>query len=130
MLTIRREKMNMTAMKISGQESQEITPLKAVEAPQKSEQNVNRAQKVEKASTDAAKITTQEVKEVLESFKDLSKTIQTRLGFSVHEKNNEIVVSVFDKESNELIRQFPSDEMLDLQDKMSDMAGFLFNANV
>ncbi len=122
--------MNMTAMKISGQESQEIIPLKAVEASQKSEQNVNTAQTVDKAPIDTAKITTQEVKEVLESFKDLSKTIQTRLGFSVHEKNNEIVVSVFDKESNELIRQFPSDEMLDLQDKMSDMAGFLFNANV
>ncbi len=122
--------MNMTAMKISGQESQEIIPLKAVEAPQKSEQNVSTAQMVDKAPIDTAKITTQEVKEVLESFKDLSKTIQTRLGFSVHEKNNEIVVRVFDKESNELIRQFPSDEMLDLQDKMSDMAGFLFNANV
>ncbi len=122
--------MNMTAMKISGQESQEVTPLKTLEPFQKSEQNTKINPGVDRASSDAAKITTQEVKEVLESFKDLSKTIQTRLGFSVHEKNNEIVVSVFDKESNELIRQFPSDEMLDLQDKMSDMAGFLFNANV
>lgn len=122
--------MNMTAMKISGQESQEIIPFKAIESTQKSEQNAKIDPVVDKAPIDTAKVTTQEVKEVLESFKDLSKTIQTRLGFSVHEKNNEIVVRVFDKESNELIRQFPSDEMLDLQDKMSDMAGFLFNANV
>ena len=125
--------MNMTAMKISGQGSQEIIPLKALEAPLKSEENVKTSPVVpvvDKSPINTAKITTKEVKEVLESFKDLSKTIQTRLGFSVHEKNNEIVVRVFDKESNELIRQFPSDEMLDLQDKMSDMAGFLFNANV
>ena len=125
--------MNMTAMKISGQGSQEIIPLKALEAPLKSEESAKKSPVVpvvDNSPINTAKITTKEVKEVLESFKDLSKTIQTRLGFSVHEKNNEIVVRVFDKESNELIRQFPSDEMLDLQDKMSDMAGFLFNANV
>ena len=125
--------MNMTAMKISGQGSQEIIPFKALEPPLKSEENVKTSPVVpvvDESPINTAKITTKEVKEVLESFKDLSKTIQTRLGFSVHEKNNEIVVRVFDKESNELIRQFPSDEMLDLQDKMSDMAGFLFNANV
>ncbi len=125
--------MNMTAMKINGQETQGIIPIKSLEVPQKSEESAKTSpvvSVVDKAPIDTAKITTKEVKEVLESFKDLSKTIQTKLGFSVHEKNNEIVVRVFDKESNELIRQFPSDEMLDLQDKMSDMAGFLFNANV
>ncbi len=40
------------------------------------------------------------------------------------------MVKVFDKESNELIRQFPSEEMLALQDKMTDLAGFLFSENV
>jgi flagellar protein FlaG len=74
-------------------------------------------------------MTSQDVEEVLESFQALSNTIQTKLNFSVHEENNAIVIKVIDKESNQLIRQFPSDELLNLQDKMRDMAGFLFNAN-
>ncbi len=72
-------------------------------------------------------MTTEEVKEMVESFQMMSETIQTKLSFSVNEENNKIVVSIFDKESEELIRQFPSEEMLALQDKMSDLAGFLFD---
>lgn len=121
--------MNMTAIKINGQDSPDVSPLKSVEPLQNVEplKNVNHGS--EQTAGETQKITSQEVKEVLESFQDMSETIQTKLGFSVHEANNEIVIKVFDKASNELIRQFPSDEMLSLQDKMSDLAGFLLNAN-
>ena len=122
--------MNMTAMKINTQEAPDITPLRPVEAPQ----NVDKQLSAEKDNARAAKetenITAREVEEVLEAFQDLSETIQTKLSFTVDDSNNEIVVKVFDKESNELIRQFPSEEMLALQDKMTDLAGFLFSENV
>lgn len=72
-------------------------------------------------------MSTKEVEEVVESFQEMSETIQTKLSFSVDEENNEIVVKIFDKESEELIRQFPSEEMLSLQNKMTDLAGFLFD---
>ncbi|MCG8635166.1 MAG: flagellar protein FlaG [Desulfobacterales bacterium] len=122
--------MNMTAMKINTQEAPDITPLRPVEAPQ----NVDKQLSAEKDNARTAKetenITAREVEEVLEAFQDLSETIQTKLSFTVDDSNNEIVVKVFDKESNELIRQFPSEEMLALQDKMTDLAGFLFSENV
>ncbi|MBP8830683.1 MAG: flagellar protein FlaG [Desulfobacter sp.] len=35
-----------------------------------------------------------------------------------------MLVKIFDKESEELIRQFPSEEMLALEDKKSDLVGF------
>lgn len=94
---------------------------------------VNQIKETEKKSSQTTKaspgLTTRDVAEILESFQDLSQTIQTKLNFSVHEENNEIIVRVVDKETNQLVRQFPSDEMLELQDKMRDLAGFLLNAD-
>jgi len=127
--------MNMTAKSLTTQEStQERAPLISVDKLQSVQKNVENAQaKENKASAsqkDKQQMSTEEVKEVVESFQEMSETIQTKLSFSVDEENNEIVVKIFDKESEELIRQFPSDEMLSLQDKMSDLAGFLFDQKV
>ncbi len=122
--------MNMTAMKINTQEAPDITPLRPVEAPQNMDKQVNTEKNTVQAAKETEKITTKEVEEVLEAFQNLSETIQTKLSFTVDDSNNEIVVKVYDKESNKLIRQFPSEEMLALQDKMTDLAGFLFSENV
>jgi flagellar protein FlaG len=126
--------MNMTAKSLTAQEStQERAPLMSVDKLQSVQKNIENTQAKENAGsaqTDKQHMSTEEVKEVVESFQEMSETIQTKLSFSVDEENNEIVVKIFDKESEELIRQFPSDEMLSLQDKMSDLAGFLFDQKV
>ena len=127
--------MNMTAKSLTAQEStQERAPLISVDKLQSVQKNVETTEaKENKASAvqqDKQQMSTDEVKEIVESFQEMSETIQTKLSFSVDEENNEIVVKIFDKESEELIRQFPSDEMLSLQDKMSDLAGFLFDQKV
>ena len=124
--------MNMTAKSLTVNETtQERMPLMSVDKLQNAQKNVeNTESKETKESankTDSQQMSTEEVKEVVESFQEMSETIQTKLSFSVDEENNEIVVKIFDKESEDLIRQFPSDEMLSLQDKMSDLAGFLFD---
>lgn len=121
--------MDMPEIKINGQDHPDFTPLKPVEPIQNAEPVIKKPQSIERPAEETPKITSQEVKEVIESFQEMSESIQTKLGFSVHESNNEIVIKVFDKESNELIRQFPSEEMLALQDKMSDLSGFLLNEN-
>lgn len=126
--------MDSAAIKVNGQEIIDISQLKSPGAPtaapiylqQKKDADTMEEKKVQASD----QMTSRDVKEVLESFQEISKTIQTKLNFTIHEENNEIIIKVIDKESNELIRQFPSDEMLNLQDKMRDMAGFLFNANV
>lgn len=125
--------MDSAAIKVNGQQvidsSQLKSPGAATDALELFEQRKNADPIKEKKVQASDQMTSRDVKEVLESFQDLSNTIQTKLNFTVHEENNEIVIKVIDKESNKLIRQFPSDEMLNLQDKMRDMAGFLFNAN-
>ncbi|WP_157237989.1 flagellar protein FlaG [Desulfobacter curvatus] len=125
----------MTATSIPAQETtQERAHLISVDKLQSAQKNIENTETKEKKDslnqTSGQKMSTEEVKEVVESFQEMSETIQTKLSFSVDEENNEIVVKIFDKESEELIRQFPSDEMLSLQDKMSDLAGFLFDQKV
>jgi flagellar protein FlaG len=135
--------MNMTATPLTAQETtRERAPLISVDKLQsvqddklQSVQNnvEHTGEKENKDSlnqTNGQQMTTEEVKEVVELFQEMSEIIQTKLSFSVDEENNEIIVRIFDKESEELIRQFPSEEMLSLQDKMSDLAGFLFDEKV
>ncbi len=120
----------MTATLQSVQDVQERTPLISVDKLQSVEKAETKEVQETASSASDQQMSTEEVREMVESFQEMSETIQTKLSFSVHEENNEIVVKIFDKESEELIRQFPSDEMLALQDKMSDLAGFLFDQNV
>ena len=124
--------MSMTANSLPAQETtQERAPLISVDKLQNVQKNAENFQtKENKESSNqnsGQQMSTEEVKEMVESFQEMSETIQTKLSFSVDEENNEIVVKIYDKESDELIRQFPSDEMLSLQDKMTDLAGFLFD---
>ncbi|MCP3944878.1 MAG: flagellar protein FlaG [Desulfobacteraceae bacterium] len=119
--------MDNVATKVNGQSSIDVSQLQSIEA--NLQQTTEAEPTEEKIVQTPSGMTSQDVMDVLDSFQNMSKTIQTKLNFTVHEENNEIIVKVIDKESNQLIRQFPSDEMLNLQDKMRDMAGFLFNAN-
>jgi flagellar protein FlaG len=52
------------------------------------------------------------------------------LEFSVHKKTGETVVKVVDRDTGKLIRQIPSQEMLDLADKLEAMMGILFDKKV
>lgn len=130
--------MNMTATSLTTQDTiREKPPLMPVDQLQSVQKNseatgVNEDkeslnQTTDQQMTTGQQMTTEEVEEAVESFQEMSETIQTQLEFSVHEESDKIVVKIFDKESGELIRQVPSEEMLALQDKMRDLTGLLFD---
>lgn len=51
----------------------------------------------------------------------------TRLSFRVNEKPNEVVVQITDGQSGKVVRQIPSDEALNLQAKLQELTGLLFD---
>ena len=53
----------------------------------------------------------------------------TKVSFSIDEKSREII-HVFDNDSGELIRQIPPEEMIQLIDKLEEIAGIIFNNKV
>jgi len=54
----------------------------------------------------------------------------TRLEFGVHEQTKHITVKVYDKETDELIREIPPEKILDMVAKMWELAGILVDDKV
>jgi flagellar protein FlaG len=52
-------------------------------------------------------------------------TANRALEFSVHEKTKEIIVKVVDTETKEVIREIPSEKILDMVANILEMAGIL-----
>jgi flagellar protein FlaG len=52
------------------------------------------------------------------------------LEFSVHQDSGRDVIKVIDKNSGDLIKQYPTEEVLDLVSKLSDAAGSFINEEV
>jgi flagellar protein FlaG len=53
--------------------------------------------------------------------------LNTRLSFEVYDKTGELVVKVINRDTQEVIRQIPSEELLRLHDKLEELRGVLFN---
>lgn len=49
------------------------------------------------------------------------------LNFSVHEASGQIMVSVVDKETGDVIREIPSEALLDLAAKLQEAVGLIFD---
>ncbi len=63
---------------------------------------------------------------VIEAIQKANKAIMggnRRFEFSIHEATNEIVVKVFNSETDELIREIPNEKILDMVAKICEMAG-------
>jgi flagellar protein FlaG len=63
---------------------------------------------------------------VIEAIQKANKAIlggNRRFEFSIHEQTNEIVVKVFNSETDELIREIPNEKILDMVAKICEMAG-------
>ncbi len=69
-----------------------------------------------------------------EAMSKVAKEIQERLdlmgsslGFSVYNKHETIVAEISNRESGELIKQIPSEEVLRLREKIEEMVGLLLD---
>lgn len=51
----------------------------------------------------------------------------TSLRFNVDQESKTYVVSIVDEETDEVVRQIPSDNMADLAERMRDLEGLLFD---
>lgn len=70
------------------------------------------ANTVDSASTQAQPLSASQLKEVVDSANQAMQKAGQALEFSVDPDSNKPVIKMVDKETGELIRQIPSDEML------------------
>jgi flagellar protein FlaG len=78
-----------------------------------------------------AHVSVEEAKGLSEELNDYMDDLQTDLGFSIHEDlDNQIVVEIKNRETGELIKQIPTEEMLQIKEKMKELTGLLFDQRV
>lgn len=69
------------------------------------------------------KLSEKTIKEVIENTNKKLESTDKKFEFSVHEQTNEIMVKVINKETDEVIREIPSEKILDMVAKMMELAG-------
>lgn len=71
--------------------------------------------------------------EVRESVKDVNEIVdkvKEGLSFQIHEETEKMMVKVVDLNTDEVIKELPPEEMLDLQARIHEMVGILIDETV
>ena len=116
---------NIASAKVSRIADQKVRPDQQIKEYQqiKKEKNVEKEQKEKK-----------EIQVSSALLDDLENNINTihnvGLEFSMHEESGRNVIKVIEKDTGNLIRQIPPDEVLELISRMVDMLGILFDKKV
>ena len=109
---------------VGGIEAQTQTTVKNDTAAKAAQQN----QATEVQQNDSRVETTKEMAKVLD---EMMSDLGTNLGFTIREDmDNQVIVEVKNKSTNELIRQIPSEELLQIMEKMEALSGMIFDGTV
>lgn len=96
-------------------------------SPDNSESRV----KVEnKNDNESNKLSQGEVKKAAEQINKRFDSSNRTFRFFVDEKTGQIAMKVINKDTNEVIKEIPSSELLDLQAKIEDMVGLIIDRKV
>ena len=68
-----------------------------------------------------------ELEQSVRELNGLVQKLHRELRFSVDDNSGEVVVSIVDRETNEVVRQIPSEEVLQLRQRLEDSAGAIFS---
>ena len=108
------------------QGAENVTSTQIVEGTKKADGLGVRNERVkEQAEEQAKEQETEALEAVVEELSDVMALMNKGLAFSVDEDSGAAVVKVMDIDSGEIIRQIPSDEALELAQKLQDVKGLL-----
>jgi flagellar protein FlaG len=81
-------------------------------------------------ATENAQLTVQEVAETVGALNNVMQQMQRGISFQVDEKSGRSVIQVIDRDSGDVIKQMPSQDLLKLIDHMQEMQSLLFDETV
>ena len=88
------------------------------------------AQKIAEESAVSAIVQQPELVDVVQEINKVMASVQRDINFSVDEKSGRKVISVYEKGSEKLIRQLPSEDALKLLENLEQLKGLLFKTDV
>ena len=69
----------------------------------------------------------EELEEAVEQANDASDAVDLNLRFQIHEKSERIMVEVVDIRNNEVVKEIPSEQVLNLVGQIQDLIGFFLD---
>ena len=106
-----------------------VSNIKASELEKSDTQRDNSVtQSVKKVSQEP--LTVQQLEKVAQQLQDFVGEMNHGLEFSVDKDSGRDVIKVIDKSTGDLVKQFPSEEVLTLVAKLSEMVGGFIDAKV
>ncbi len=72
------------------------------------------------------------LEKIAEDLNDYMDDLQTDLGFTINNKDDEhqVIVEIKNRKTNEVIKQIPSKELLEIKKKMEELTGLIFDHKV
>jgi flagellar protein FlaG len=109
----------------------EVKPAPRVNPVKKTEATVLRKEDDEekkgKGREGLKELDTDAAKEIAERTQALLDDLNIRLDLEVYEDTGDMVVRIFNRESEELIREIPPEELLEIHKRIADLRGILFD---
>jgi flagellar protein FlaG len=96
------------------------------------ENEINRAEQIVQQEpvevNENQPLSNKQLEKVAQQLQDFVGELNRNLEFSVDKDSGRDVIKVFDRDTGDLIKQFPSEEVLSLVSKLSEMVGGLVDA--
>lgn len=72
--------------------------------------------------------TIEQTKAIVDELNAYMDDLQTNLGFSINQElGNQVVVEIKNRQTDELVRQIPSEALLKIKEKMIELTGLFFD---
>lgn len=113
-----------------------VAELKATDMVAKYEKVDVERKTVEKDATESTQKVEVREKNIEEAVEKINKQLEatnTKIKFKIHESehslNNKVSIKVVDEESEKVIAEIPSEEAIEMAEKMQQVIGILFDAS-
>lgn len=90
----------------------------------------NRKESTELQESQVSKIAPDQIQEVVIRLQSTLQNIQPRIELSVDKELKQVIFRILDKESGELIRQIPSEQVLELDRFFADQSGLFVEEEI
>ncbi|MCM2678956.1 flagellar protein FlaG [Echinimonas agarilytica] len=88
------------------------------------------SEKIQEAGQNAENLTPEQLEVVVQQLQDFVSTLNRGIAFQVDDESGKDVIKVTNRDTGELVRQIPSEEVLLLAARLSEATGLLVNTEV
>lgn len=92
--------------------------------------NKSRIDSLQEKEDYSAKELEEDVKESVKDINEIVEKVKEDLAFEIHDETERMMVKVVDRKTQEVIKELPPEEMLDLSARIHEMVGLLIDEKV